>query len=71
MANFDPDRHRARTDRDLLLGGFGLILVIGGALVAFFLGGGAALVAIGILVGAALIVGLLYVLINGMERLAR
>jgi len=71
VANFDPDRHRARTDRDLLLGGFGLILVIGGALVAFFLGGGAALVAIGILVGAALIVGLLYVLINGMERLAR
>jgi hypothetical protein len=71
MAHFDPDRHRARTDRDLLLGGFGLILVIGGALVAFFLGGHAALVAIGILVGAALIVGLLYVLINGMERLAR
>jgi len=71
MADFDPDRHHARTDRDLLLGGFGLILVIGGALVAFFLGGGAALVAIGILVGAALIVGLLYALINGMERLAR
>jgi hypothetical protein len=71
VANFDPDRHRARTDRDLLLGGFGLILVVGGALVAFFLGGGAALVAIGILVGAALVVGLLYVLINGMERMAR
>ena len=45
MPSFDPDRHRARTDRDLLIGGFGLLLVVGGALIAFFLGGGAALVA--------------------------
>jgi hypothetical protein len=71
MADFNPDRHRARTDRGLLLGGFGLLLVVGGALVAFFLGGGAALVAIGILVGALLLIGLLYLLVTGLERLAR
>ena len=71
MPSFDPDRHRARTDRDLLIGGFGLLLVVGGALVAFFLGGGAALVAVGILVGAAVLVGLLYLLINALERLAQ
>jgi hypothetical protein len=70
MPSFDPDRHRARTDRDLLIGGFGLLLVVGGALVAFFLGGGAAIVAVGILVGAAVLVGLLYLLINALERLA-
>ncbi len=70
-ADFNPDRHRARTDRDLLLGGFGLLLVVGGALVAFFLGGGPALVAVGILVGAGILVGLLYLLINALERLAQ
>jgi hypothetical protein len=71
MASFDPDRHRAHTDRILLLGGFGLLLVVGGALVAFFFGGGAALVAVGILLGAAVLIGLLYLLINALERLAR
>jgi len=71
MASFDPDRHRGQTDRQLLLGGFGLLLVVGGALVAFFLGGGAAIVAIGILVGAAVLVGLLYLLINALERMAQ
>jgi hypothetical protein len=71
MPSFDPDRHRARTDRDLLIGGFGLLLVVGGALVAFFLGGGAALVAVGILLGAGVLVGLLYLLINALERLAQ
>jgi hypothetical protein len=71
MPSFDPDRHRARTDRDLLIGGFGLLLVVGGALVALFLGGGAALVAVGILLGAGVLVGLLYLLINALERLAQ
>ena len=71
MADFHPDRHRARTDRDLLLGGFGLLLVVGSALLAFFLGGGAALVAVAILVGALLLIGLLYLLVNGLERQAR
>jgi hypothetical protein len=71
MPSFDPDRHRARTDRDLLIGGFGLLLVVGGALVAFFLGGSAALVAVGILLGAGVLIGLLYLLINALERLAQ
>jgi hypothetical protein len=71
MNDFNPDRHRSRTDRELLLGGFGLILVIGGALAAFFLGGVGALVTIGVLVGAALLAGLIYLLITGLERLAR
>jgi hypothetical protein len=71
MPDFQPDRHRARTDRELLLGGFGLLLVLGGTLVAFFLGGGAALVAGGVLLGALLLIGLLYLVVNGLERLAR
>ncbi len=71
LPSFDPDRHRARTDRDLLLGGFGLLLVVGSALAAFFLGGGGALAAAAILVGALLLIGLLYLLLNGLERLAR
>ena len=70
-ADFSPDRHRAETDRGLLLGGFGLLLVVGGALVAFFLGSGPALVAVGILLGAGLLIGLLYLLINALERLAQ
>jgi hypothetical protein len=71
MSDFQPDRHRARTDRDLLMGGFGLLLVLGGTLVAFFLGGGAALVAGGVFLGALLLIGLLYLVVNGLERLAR
>ena len=71
MADFNPDRHRARLDRELLVGGFGLLLIVGGALAAFFLGGGAALVAIAILVGAGLLAGLIYLVLNGLERLAR
>jgi hypothetical protein len=70
-ADFNPDRHRAQTDRELLLGGFGLLLVVGGALVALFLGGGAALVAVGILAGAGVLVGLLYLIIQALERLAQ
>ena len=69
--DFNPDRHRARMDRELLVGGFGLLLVVGGALAAFFLGGGTAIVAIAVLVGAALLAGLIYLLIAGLERLAR
>ena len=71
MSDFDPDRHRAGTDRTLLIAGFGLLLVLGGTFAAFFLGGGAALVAVAILLGAALLVGLIYLLLNGLERLAR
>ncbi len=71
MADFQPRRHRARTERELLLGGFGLLLIIGSALAAFFLGGGAALVAVGVLLGAGLLAFLLYLLIAGLERLAR
>jgi hypothetical protein len=69
--SFDPDRHRARVDRELLVGGFGLLLVVGAALVAFFLGPGAAIIAVAILIGAALLVALLYLLIHGIERLAQ
>jgi hypothetical protein len=71
MGDFNPDRHRARTDRELLVGGFGLLLVVGGAFAAFFLGGAAALVAIGIVLGAGLLAGLIYLILNGLERLAR
>jgi hypothetical protein len=69
--DFNADRHRSRTDRELLLGGFGLLLVIAAAFAAVFVGGSGALVAAGIVVGAAVLVGLLYLLISGMERLAR
>ena len=71
MADFNPDRHLPEPLRSPLVGGFGLLLVVGGAFAAFFLGGGAALVAISVLLGAGLLAGLIYLVLNGLERLAR
>jgi hypothetical protein len=69
--DFQPERHRARTDRDLLIGGFGLLLVLAAVFTALFVGGEATFVAIGIVVGAAVLVVLIYLLLTGLERLAQ
>ena len=68
---FQPEQHRARTDRNLLVGGFGLIVVLAAVFTALFVGVQGMVVAVGIVVGAAVLVGLIYLLLNGIERLAQ
>ena len=69
--DFQPEQHRARTDRNLLIGGFGLLLVLAGVFTTLFVGGGAGIIAVGIVVGAAAVVLLVYLILTGLERLAR
>jgi hypothetical protein len=71
MADFQPQRHRAHTERALMLGGFGMLLVLGSALVALFFGAGVALVAAGTIGAVMLLGGLLYLVLAGLERLAQ
>ena len=68
---FQPEQHRARTDRNLLVGGFGLILVLAAVFTTLFVGGAATVIAVGIVIGAAVLVGLIYLILNGLERLAQ
>jgi hypothetical protein len=50
----DPDlrRHRARTDRNLLLGFFALLFLVGGGLIWIIYGSGAALLGAGCIASA-------------------
>ncbi len=54
-----------------MLGGFGVLLVLGSALVALFFGAGVALVAAGTIGAVMLLGGLLYLVLAGLERLAQ
>jgi tryptophan-rich sensory protein len=68
---FRPERHRAQTDRTLLVGGFGVVLVLAAVFTTLFMSAGAGLLAAGIVVGAGLLALLIYLLLSGLERLAQ
>jgi hypothetical protein len=61
--------HRARTDRNLLLGFFTLLFVVGGGLIWYFYGGGAAALGVACIAVGAVLVGLLWLLLRGLEWL--
>lgn len=65
----DLRRHRRRTDRDLILGGFAILFIVGGGLVWYFYGLGAAVAGWGCMLGGVLLAGLLYLLLKLMEKL--
>jgi hypothetical protein len=68
---FRPDRHRAHTDRTLLVGGFGVVLVLAAVFTTLFVSPGSGLLAAGIVAGAGVLALLIYLLLSGLERLAQ
>jgi hypothetical protein len=65
---FNRDRHRRRTEARLVIGGYLILLVVGGGLVWGFYGRGAALTAVGCLLVMAVVVSLLWLLLGLLER---
>ncbi|MGQ9458458.1 MAG: hypothetical protein ACUVXH_13365 [Anaerolineae bacterium] len=68
---FDPRRHWAETQRNLILGGFAILLVVGGGLIALLYGPGAAGTAISCLLVFMGIFGLLFLILKAMELWTR
>jgi hypothetical protein len=66
----DLRRHRAETDRNLLIGFFVLLIIAGGGLVGVFYGGWEAGTAVLCFVAAAGIVALVFLILYGMGRLS-
>jgi hypothetical protein len=62
--------HHARTERNLLLGFFALLFIVGGGLIWYFYGAGAAALGVGCIAGGAVLVGLLALLMAGLQWLS-
>jgi hypothetical protein len=65
-----PRAHRARTDRNLLLGFFALLFIVGGGLIWYFYGAGAAALGVACIALGAVLVGLLALLMAGLQWLS-
>ena len=63
-------RHRERTDRNLLLGFFALLFVVGGGLIWLLYGGGAAAFGLGCMAVGAVLVGLVLFIMFGLQWLS-
>jgi hypothetical protein len=66
----DSRRHRADTDRNLLIGFFVVLLSIGGALIFWFYGGLAGVEGVVCLIGFAAVAGLVMLIMAGLGRLS-
>jgi hypothetical protein len=66
----NPRAHRARTDRNLLLGFFALLFIVGGGLIWYLYGAGAAALGVACIALGALLVGALSLLMLGLEWLS-
>ena len=66
----DLRRHRALTDRNLLVGFFALLCGVGGGLIFLVYGGGAALTGVLCIAAAATLAGLVTLIMLGIERLS-
>ncbi len=69
--SFDPRRHWRQTQTRLIVGGLAVLIVVGGGLVWLLYGGGAALTAVLCLLGAASLMGLLWLLLTLLELWVR
>ncbi len=67
----DLRRHRAVTDRNLLLGFFVVLLVVGGALIYLFYGGAAMASGLACIGAAAALAGLVALVMLGLGRLSQ
>ena len=66
----DTRRHRADTDRNLLIGFFVVLLAAGGALIFWAYGGPAAVLGVVCLLGFAALAGLVMLVMAGLGRLS-
>lgn len=66
----NPRAHRTRTDRNLLLGFFALLFIVGGGLIWYFYGAGAAALGVACIALGAVLVGGLALLMVGIEWLS-
>ena len=67
----DLRRHRAVTDRNRLIGFFVVLLVVGGGLIGLAYGGGAAVTGVICIGAAAMLAGLVALVVFGIEKLSR
>jgi len=67
----DLRRHRALTDRNLLIGFFALLFVVGGGLIFLVYGGAAAATGVVCIAAAATLAGLVTLIMLGLEQLSR
>jgi hypothetical protein len=67
----DLRRHRAATDRNLLIGFFALLFVVGGGLILLFYGPGGLATGLLCMVGGAVLAGLVMLVTYGFEWLSK
>jgi hypothetical protein len=66
----DMRKHRSATDRNLLLGFFALAFILGGALIWWFYGTGAAALGIVCIAGGAVLAGIVLGIMVGLQWLS-
>jgi CHASE2 domain-containing sensor protein len=67
----DLRRHRSTTDRNLLIGFFVVLLIVGGGLIGLAYGGGAAVTGVICIGAATMLAGLVALVMFGLERLSQ
>ena len=67
----DLRRHRTITDRNLLVGFFATLFIVGGGLIFLIYGGGAAVTGVLCVAGAAMLAGVVTLIMLGIERLSQ
>jgi hypothetical protein len=67
----ETDRYRRRSERHLAAGGFGIVALVGGALLWLRYGGTTAAIAVALVLGGAGLLALLWALLALMEAWAR
>jgi hypothetical protein len=63
-------RHRTDTDRNMLLGFFALLFIVGGGLIWLFYGGGAAAFGLACIAAGAMLTGLVLLIMFGLQWLS-
>jgi len=63
-------KHRDRTDRNLLLGFFALLFIVGGGLIAIIYGGGAAAIGVSCMAAGAVLAGVVLLVMVGLQWLS-
>ena len=66
----DMRRHRSSTDRNLLIGFFAVAFIIGGALIWYLYGAGAAALGVVCIAGGAVLAGIVMGLMVGLQWLS-
>ena len=63
-------KHKDRTDRNLLLGFFALLFIVGGGLIAVLYGGSAAAIGVGCMAAGAVLAGVVILVMLGLQWLS-